>query len=194
MNIEFGNNIRTWNLVCGLAIFAMLVIAVFDLVAPKPDANRIRNQRSSKITALQAEVAKEESRLEMLKSADPNLWEGDMEDVTPKLLEEASRLCANHNVNLKSFRPQNPVSDGETIRANYVMLVDGSFPQVAALIRAMDSSASRIGLSLVQISSADQESDKVNATLGVIAYLKAPEPPKKAASNREQGGRRGEKE
>ncbi len=192
MNIEFGNNIRTWNIVCGLALFVMVLIAAFDLFVPKPDYQAVIDRRAEQIADLEIEVARASAELERLQSATPNIWEGNMEDVTPRLLAEASRLCANHNVNLKSFRPQNPVSDGETIRANYVMLVDGSFPQVTALIRAIDSPASRIGLSVIQISAADQESDRVNATLGVIAFLKAPEPASRTAST--NGGRRGEKE
>lgn len=197
MNIEFGNNIRTWNLVCGIALAIIAIITIYDVVVPKADANRVRNQRSREVSKLEAQLRADSARLEKLRAANPSIWDGQLEDVTPRILAEATRLASSNGVNLKSFRPQNPVTDGETMRANFVMLVDGSFPKVAALIRAIDSPASRIGLSVVQISSADQESDTVNATLGIIAYLKAPAPPKRTNSSNSQtsgGNGRGQEE
>lgn len=174
MNFELGNNLRTYNILTVLLLLCLAGIATFFFIVPKPDpeiaerAGKLRLEKAQK--ELNLNLAKQAS----LKEKNPALWEGQTETITPQILQSISVIAKAQGVNLKSFRPQTPVADGDLSRGNYVLLIDGTFPQVANFVRALDSAANRLGVSQVQISSSDQESDKVNATVAVIAYVKQP--------------------
>lgn len=174
MNLELGNNKRTWNIVCVIAVLVMMVIAIADLVMPKPTVDKEIVKRNREVQQMEIKLRKDQEELERLILEDSGLWQGAQEEVTPKILQEVSKLATANRVNLKSFRPQTPVSDGETIRAHFVILADAKFPDMAKFVRALESGSTKIGLNIVQLSSADQESDQVNATIGIVAFLKAP--------------------
>ncbi|MBX3115088.1 MAG: hypothetical protein KF836_11025 [Fimbriimonadaceae bacterium] len=175
MNLEIGNNRKTWNAVCALALVLMLVIALADMFVPKPTEAKEKQNRHQQVNELERKIKTDEDYLQELILAETGTWEGDQEVVTPKILQTVSQLASSHNVNLKSFRPQSPVSDGDTIRAHFVILADGKFPDMASFMKALESNSTKIGTNVVQIASADQESDMVNATIGIVAYIKAPE-------------------
>jgi len=174
VNLEIGNNRKTWNVVCALALVMMLVIALADMFIPKPTEAKEIASRHQQVNELERKIKSDEDYLQELILEDTGMWEGDQEVVTPKILQAVSQLAAANKVNLKSFRPQSPVSDGDTIRAHFVILADGKFPDIAAFLRALDSSSTKVGTNVVQIASADQESDQINATIGIVAYIKAP--------------------
>lgn len=188
MNLEFGNNRQTWTIVCILACIVMALIATADLFFPKPSLQKELENRSLAIKAAEKNLNDDRIKLEQLENEESGIWEGAQEVVTPKILQEVTKLATANNVNLKSFRPQTPVSDGDTIRAHFVVLVDAKFPAMAKFIQGLESNSSRIGLNVVQISSSDQESDQVSATLGIVAFIKAPvvEPAERSSGNATQ--------
>jgi Tfp pilus assembly protein PilO len=140
-----------------------------------PNADKAEAIGKEAVAAGQADLAARTKELEELKAADPGIWEGLTETVTPQILQTITVIAKSQDVKLKSFRPQNPVADGDISRSNFVVIIEGSFPKVVAFSKAIDSASSNLGLSQVQIASVDQETDMVNATISVIAYIRQPE-------------------
>lgn len=181
MNFEFGNNLRTWNLACYALATVVAAIAIAHAVLPMPNPEAAKKDGRGRLELAKSERDIAQKELDDLKAGSAAIWEGQAETVTPQVLQSVTMIAKTQGVNLKSFRPQNPVSDGNLARVSYSVMVDGPFPKVVAFIRALDSESSRLGVNLVQMASVDQESDNVGATIGVIAYVRMPEATKPSA-------------
>lgn len=174
MNFELGNNLRTYNIFIGILLLVLIGVAAFFTIVPKP--NKLVAERAGilRLEKAERELKLNEAKLEALQVKDAAIWEGQADTVTPQILQSISIIAKAQGINLKSFRPQAPIADGEISRGNYVLLIDGSFPDVANFVRALESPTSRLAVSQVQLTAVDQETDKVNATVGVVAYVLQP--------------------
>lgn len=175
MNLELGDNLKTWTAVCAIFAFLAIGIAAANFMIPMPNAKEAEIDGKNNVKQAKAELTKSQDELAELKSADPGIWEGQTETVTPQILQAITVIAKTQGVTLKSFRPQKPVADGDISRSNFIVLIDGSFPKVVSFIKALDATTSKLGVNQVQIASIDQESDSVNATIGIIAYIRQPE-------------------
>ncbi|MFM9873605.1 MAG: type 4a pilus biogenesis protein PilO [Fimbriimonadaceae bacterium] len=175
MNLELGDNLKTWTAICAIFAFLTIGIAVANFIIPLPNSKEAEIDGKNSVKQAKAALNASQDELAELEASNPGLWEGQTETVTPQILQAVTVIAKTQGVTLKSFRPQNPVADGDISRSNFVVLVDGSFPKVVAFTKALDSSTSRLGVNQVQIASIDQESDTVNATIGIIAYIRQPE-------------------
>jgi|GEM_PF-1806241 len=175
MNIEIGDNLKTWTTMSIILAVLTIGIAIANFLIPMPDAKKAEEVGKEAVAAGKAELAVRERELEELKAADPAIWEGLTETVTPQILQSVTLMAKAQGVTLKSFRPQNPVADGDISRSNFVVLIEGPFPKVVAFTKAIDTKSSRLGLNQVQLAAVDQETDVVSATVSVIAYIRQPE-------------------
>lgn len=182
MNINLGNNIPTWNLACGAALLLLAGAAAYDRLTPQPDPEAAKGHRSREIAELEERVLASLAELERVQNSPAATFLGDAEATTPLVLEEVTRLANQQKLLVKSFRPQRPEPAEQVTRLRYTLLVEGPFPKIAALARSIGQDNKRLGLSLLQISSTDNATDRVNATFGVVAYSTNPPPPPRATT------------
>ncbi len=175
MNIEIGDNLKTWTTVSVILAILTIGIAIANFIVPMPSAAKAEAVGKEAVRAEKAGLVVKETELAELQAMESGIWEGLSETVTPQILQAVTVIAKAQGVTLKSFRPQNPVADGDISRGNYVVLIEGSFPKVVSFAKAIDSESSRLGVSQVQMASVDQETDSVNATIGIVAYIRQPE-------------------
>lgn len=154
-------------------------VALAHFTMPTPDAKL--EERKGRANLEKAIKAREISEMQLanLESEASGMWEGAPESITAQILQSVTVIAKAQGITMKSFRPQTAIADGDLSRNNYLVLLEGSFPQVVAFARSIDTPSSRLGISLVQVAAADQESDAVNASIGIVAYVKMPEVEKK---------------
>lgn len=188
MNIEIGDNLRTWTIICALLCLMTIGVAVAHYTIPSADAKLEERRGKAHLEAAIKDRKASEEKLAALEIGDTAMWEGVSESVTSQILQSVTVIAKTQNINLKSFRPQTAVADGDLSRNNYVVLIEGSFPQVVGFIRSIDTPSSRLGISLVQVSASDQETDSVNATVGIVAYVKMPDATEVAKNEKKATG------
>lgn len=174
MNIELGHNVKTWNLVIGLALVLLVAVAAYDLIVPKPSVQKERVRMNREIRKAEIDRNEAEAKLAALTANPPKAFEVLPEKATPQILAEVTRLAGESKVNVKSFRPQRPDMNGAMARLTYVVLADGTFDQAMSFAKALDAADNRIGVTQIQFASADGETDKVNVTIGIVAYADKP--------------------
>ncbi len=151
----------------------VLAITLGFMLMSKPRAigstlSRNREERKIKTETAQAEAAWKKSTAAAL----PRLWSGTPDQVAPAAMSTVSALVRRHNLRLVAFRPQRAAEGFELAQVPFLISLEGPFPAVTGFVRDLDSQGSRLAVNLVQVASADPTSDRVNATVGAVAFLK----------------------
>jgi Tfp pilus assembly protein PilO len=177
-------DLRFWNAVLGATMVALVGLLLFDLLAPKPTIQGKLTQRMRSDQALLTETHRLNAEYAAARAAlEARIWQGTTDSVGAAALAKATSLAKNHGLNLTAFRPQKPVQEGELTRLAFVMTLEGSYPALQAMVRSLETPAHRLSVHLVQVASADEASDSVNATVGVSAFMET----KQAVGNKETG-------
>ena len=162
------------------SILILVVLLLWMLLGQKPTVKGLatsqrKNEMKAKIATRNAEERAESANKWLTDYA----WKGTEQNVTPVALASVNGLLEPTKIKMISFRPQRMAVGGKLSQVPYVLTLEGSFAEVKALIPRLERKENKLAVNLVQIASADSASDKVTATIGLIAYL-APEPPKLA--------------
>lgn len=167
--------LRMWN---GIALAAMLVmagIAVADRVIPRQTAASMSAARIKSDDQIREQTYAERKKLlasqELIAS---RVWADTTDGIGAKSLDLCTKLAKMQGLKLTAYRPQKPVEDGELIRLSFVMTLEGPFPAVQQFVRQLESPARKLSVHLVQVASADDASDLVNATIGITAFVEKP--------------------
>ncbi len=110
------------------------------------------------------------------------LWDGKVADITPVALAKIGRLVSDSNLNLVSFRPQKPTDGTALLQIQYNLSVDGSYTNVATLVDKIERSDAKLAVNSIQYASSGNDSDKVTALIGLVAFhdfVKAEKPSSK---------------
>ncbi|MDI9641103.1 hypothetical protein QPK87_05425 [Kamptonema cortianum] len=172
--MKLGNNVQTWNFVSGLAVLVGVGAFASNLIIPVPSAKAGSATHDRQMKAAQAKFEENSKRLEFLQSGQTEFWKGDSEVVTPQILEKVTSVAQSNKLRIRSFRPQRGEASGEIGRLKYVVLLEGKFADVITFSRGIETVGTKIGLAMMQVSSADGETDRVNATLTLVAYTQLP--------------------
>lgn len=171
MNIKLGNNIATWNIVLSFGMILVVCLILFDWLVPKPSAAVVEAKYEAEFQELEASLKLNEKKLQDVQEALTTYsYKGDPESVTPQILALVNSIAKNKNITVKSFRPQKPDNVENLTRLKYVVLVEGSFRDVVSFVKAADEPTNLFSVSAFQAASADGESDKVNATISLVAF------------------------
>lgn len=103
------------------------------------------------------------------------LWNVSLQELGPTALGQVNEAAVKRKVKVSSFRPQKINNVKGVTLVPYVMTVEGSYPDVVGLVRDLGNENSKLAVNLVQLASADANSDKVSATVGLVAYISSPE-------------------
>jgi hypothetical protein len=180
--MTLGNNIPTWN--AALILMAGLVVGTFvwDAVTPRPtQKNRSAIVRDRNL-ANQA-LAKAEADLKAVQTERETLaWAGKADSVAPLVVQRVMNLAREQKVEVQSVRPQKVASEEDLTRLTFVVAFRAPAPRALQFARSLEASGTRLGVYMMQMANADGRTELVNASLGVVAYARNPEPPKPAAS------------
>lgn len=153
-------------LLSGIAIFLILV------KAPSPSkvrAAKVYAQKRQYQQMLQAKAAEQQSEAKVK----ARLWPAKLDDMGPSALKSLTRIATEHSVRLTSFRPQRTTTIDGLIQAPYLVTAEGSFPNVVAFVRGVESSSLRLAVNQANVSATDQASDKATANIGVVGYVRS---------------------
>jgi hypothetical protein len=159
--------------------FAVLIISLlvtlgavaYAAVAPKPTTQGMAAKHQRRLLRSEIETKEAKERQAAAQAVvNARAWTVRAEDLTPKVLERVNAVLANRPVRLLTLQPQRPLTVDNLEQTLYTLTLEGPFDSVQAMIRQLDRGEPRLALNLVQFSSADQNTDKVTATLGLVAY------------------------
>jgi len=163
---------------------ASIIVAVgagafilFTMVRPGTtiaDLDKSANAQRTKIFSQKKDAQKKLSESQI--TIDADAWFGDPEYVITDSMKEVSAAAQSHKIKLVAFRPQNAAVADDLNTIPYLVTVEGPFAAVLDFERELDTLKSKLGVSLIQVNSADPNTDRVTANIGLVAYLK-PTPP-----------------
>ena len=80
------------------------------------------------------------------------------------------KFARQNNLKIISFRPQRLEEEAGLERMPYQITLEGAFPKVISFVRTVETPATKIAVTNVQIASSDGASDAVTATISLVAY------------------------
>lgn len=169
----------TSNLIYFVACVLMLG-SIYLLLMPKPRPKVVklaaRKQEESIRTARQR-------ALEASGSVASRTWTGEDAAITGRILDLTTTLARKRNVGFVRLQPQRATLGVPLEQLPYLLVVEGPFPAVAALERDLEVPANRLAVNAIQLASADTESNKVSASIGIVAHRVGKDVTKKETSN-----------
>ena len=162
--MNLGDNIPTWNVVCGIAIAGMIGCLVFDKVVHKPtvaagQAKIAKDTRDMMVAANKADA----DLKDVQQSIDTFAWSGNVSDVGPAVLDRVNRVAASKGVKVSTFRPQRVQDLAPLKAAEYTVSVQGPYLPVVAFVKELEASGSKLVVTSAQVSSTDAASSQVSA-------------------------------
>lgn len=150
----------------------LLAAAAVGLVWPKPRA------KSTQAGIRKQESIARQARTDSLVArsiVQSRTWVGEDSAITAGILNLTTTLARKRNVGFVRLVPQRADLGGQLERLPYQLVVEGRFPDVAALEKDLEVPANRLAVSAFQVASSDTETNKVSATIGIVAQRVAPD-------------------
>ena len=161
-----------------ILILACVVLAgsVVGLLWPKPSLGAIKTKekkdakklRDSRDAAIESAKAARATLLARTWTGDPSVIQGEVYNLT-------TSLAKKRNVSWLRLQPLKGTPSGDLEQISFLLVVEGPFPAVAALERDLESPANRLAISAFQVSSSDSETNKVSASVNLVAHRVAPD-------------------
>lgn len=149
-----------------------LGFTVFLRTGHGPSTKGLKKKANSNQVQIAGAIKKAE---ETKKRAKANLskvvWQATPEAVSSKTLNDVASLTKKYKLNLVASRPLRRVDTPEMIQLPWQIVVEGAFQDVVGFERELEDPANRLAVNLFQLASGDATSDKVSATVGVIAFV-----------------------
>lgn len=160
-----------WKAASVAAMVALTGVLAYHLFVPQP-------QPAANVLKRRAEVKKLESEVEKLreqvtadrKSVESKVWKEAGDQLGAEAMKTISNYAAQSKLKVIAFRPQRSQDDANLTRFGYLAALDGPFPNVMQFISSIESNANKLALSSVQITSVDGASDRVSASVSVVAF------------------------
>jgi Tfp pilus assembly protein PilO len=171
-----------WNAVLAVSVSAAVLSFLAWVALPAPRPKLKTSARIARERQIRKETAAVEARLsEAKQTLDAVAWEGDADRVQSQSMAKASEIARQAKVTLNAFRPQKPSDQGGLERIPFVINLDGTYLGVLEFLRRLETPGNRLSVNLVQLTSAEGNSDEVTATIVVFAFRAKSPPPKGAA-------------
>jgi len=152
-----------------LALLGTLIVMVF---VPPPTAKGLSTKaRRDEMKARIAIKDAREREAEAMRLVAETTWAGNAQTVGPAALARVTQMAKSRNLRLVAFRPQRQSDDADLTMLPFLITVEGTYPNVVQFSRDLETTGTRLSVSMVQVSSADANSDRVTATVATMAYL-----------------------
>lgn len=113
------------------------------------------------------------SKKEAEKEVNGMVWTISVEELGPTALGAVNKMIDPKKLKVTSFRPQRALPVKGLTMVPYTLSVEGSFLDVVSLARNIDKDPNKMSVTMLQISSADANTDKVAATINLTAFVDA---------------------
>ena|SRR5688572_3036308 len=175
--MSFQPTLKFWNGMLIGAMFVLLGLFIFDLTAPVPKPTERIAARKEDDFLLMKETQKLEEDFAAARSVIASrVWTASPDSIGAQTLDTATNTARRYGLGLSGFRPQKPTDEGELTRLTYVMTLEGPYPGLQAMVQDLETPGRRLSVHMVQVGSADDASDLVNATIGVSAFIEKSKP------------------
>ncbi len=162
--------LRSWNLIIGLSLVAMIGLTIYDRITPMPSFSVSGDAKAKRIGDIRSDrFALESKNDELEASIKKMLWVDTPEAIGPKALGIVNLSARNRLVKVMAFRPQKPLEEGKFEILPYQISVEGKYEAVITLVSDLEASENRLVVQSVQFTSADGESSNVKASIGIWA-------------------------
>lgn len=131
---------------------------------PKPKDTR-RDLQKQKITILQANADARTAQAAVLQRT----WIGSDVEIANGVYNLATGLARKRGVSFVRLQPGRAALGGPLEQLPYLLVVEGPFPAVAALEKDLEVPANRLAVSAFQLAASDTSTNKVSASIGVVA-------------------------
>lgn len=161
---------RVFGLIQLIAVLAILGAGI-AILFPKEAITTPLGVRKSKEAELRKTASAAKARAEAVEAEISKvLWTESNEQIEAKALAIVDRIAKTHGVRISGFRPQKPMTEQGLTRVPFLVSVEGTFPAVCNLARNLGTRENRLAVNILQVASADAASDRVNATIGILAF------------------------
>lgn len=158
-----------------MVIVAMVVLAstlILLIAVPKPSTYGLQRKYRNRAFELSLLNKRAEGNLaQKQKTVISQTWSIPEQKVGPTALANVTALVKKNGLHMVSFRPQRRNDEASFVQLPYLLTIDGPYPSVMALCRQLEDPSAKLAVSLVQIASAEETSDRVTASIGLVAYL-----------------------
>ncbi len=151
------------------AVFALVVISAYDIIAPSPGSQRVVTTKSR----AELEQDKEDAQRKLAESeqtVNSLTWQVSRDEVDPTAMAWVSQRARQNAVEVSAFRPQRSVDAQGLDQLNYLVTAEGPYPNVVRFIKVFEGSNSLLAVKAVQVASINGASDTVRATISLVAY------------------------
>lgn len=175
MNVEVRKeSVPTMLLVLAALVLVLTLVTIIAL--PKPSAAaEIRKFRQQEVTAKLAARKAEETTAVARAQIKALTWREGADQVGPKVLSTFTALVRERGLKLVSFRPQRAPQAATVPQVPFLATVEGPYPKLVDLVRAVEKPSSKLAVGLVQLASADETTSRATANISLTAFLEPPE-------------------
>ena len=158
------------NLVLILACVLLAGSAIAGVLMPKPldaaEKRKAEAKRQEQVDAITRAKSLESAARAVVMT---RTWTGADAAITSAVLDLTTTLARKRGVSFVRLQPQrNNVGDALD-QLPYLLVVEGSFPAIAAMEKDLEVPDNRLAVNSFQISSSDSETNKVTASISIIA-------------------------
>ncbi len=164
-------NERTWNQVALGAIVVMAGILIVTLLMPVPRVRIINKARSQEEAKLRSDIGRLRDEVAAMRVKNQKrLWSQPADQVAAAAMAKVTEIALSKSLKVLAFRPQRTADDNGITRHPFQVSLDGSFVQVLGFVRALETPNLKLPVVTVQLAAADGATDRVTATIGIVAY------------------------
>ena len=160
------------------SILVIICSVIFMILSPKPapalTENQVRKQKSKANIAIKDALKSIDAAKKTIAN---RTWTGTPEEVLPIALQKVATMAQAHHLKIVGFHPQTVIVAPSITLIPCVVNVDGSFVNVVAFEKDIEGDSTNLTVNLMQLATADQETNKVTASIGVVAYQPLKEAP-----------------
>ncbi|MFY9233863.1 MAG: type 4a pilus biogenesis protein PilO [Fimbriimonadaceae bacterium] len=161
-----------WSVALALSL-ALFVGALMLVFMPKPAAAAAGREKAAELRGIREMTMRaQQLYLEIDASNERLIWNQDAQTIGAKALEMVSRKARAFELKLSAFRPQRETDVGALRQLPFLILVEGTYPKVAAFLSSLEQPLTKLAVNGIQIASSDGASDGVTASITVIAFIK----------------------
>ncbi len=155
-----------------LAALTLVGTIVFMVATPKPTTKNLSKKTADLLLKVKLDEKKNvETFSEARRVVDAQTWAGGVQQVAAGALSKVTSVAKNHKLKLVAFRPQRDQEAAGLGQLPILISLDGAFVDVVAFTKDIEKKDSKLALNLFQVASADSSTDRVNASIGIIAYM-----------------------
>ncbi|RYG26087.1 hypothetical protein EON82_04680 [bacterium] len=168
----------------GLAAL-LLAGSLLGLVWPKPTARDAYTKETTETRKLRQSIRQAELDTTVSKAAVlSRTWTEEPATIQDKVLTLTAALSKKRGVTFVRLQPQRIATEESMEQLPFLLVVEGPFPAVAALEKDLELPANRLAINLFQVTSADSESNKVAASISIVAHRLLPSVEKKETNGK----------